>query len=629
MNDLVGLFNSNSMKSRCSFLIIAFLSLISYSFAQYAKLYPTNWWVGMKWNKVQVLVYGAYDGFNKETVHINYPGVKLLKTIALENGKYMALDIEVAANTKPGDVIIEFLQNGKGHAVKWPLEKRRTGNGITYAQGVNSTDLVYLLMPDRFSNGDESNDHIAGMLDQSLNRNKIYDRHGGDLQGVINHLDYLQKMGITTLWMTPVLENDQPNRTEHGYAFTDHYAIERRLGGAEKYLALSDALHKRGMKLIQDAVYNHVGSKHITFLDQPMKDWYHQWPKFTGTSYKDQPLFDPYAAKSDAKKTVDGWFTSEMPDLNQSNPYVANYLIQHAIWSVEKFGVDGWRIDTYIYNDLPFMNRCNKALTDEYPKMTMFGETWVHGTAAQAYFVENKIDVPFKSNLQGATDFQALMYGIQPALKQDFGWTEGVNKLYTTLSNDFLYKDANRNCVFLDNHDLTRILSEVGGDIEKVKTGIAWLLTTRGIPQLYYGTEVLMKGEKNPDDGNVRLDFPGGWKGDTKNAFTGDGLTEEEKDMQQYVTILANFRKKSSAITKGAFMQFVPDDGLYIYFRYDAKQTIMCVMNTSNKNKEVDFSNFTERTSGYKAGKNIVTGVTVANKFTIPAKRMWILELSK
>jgi len=629
MNDLVGLFNSNSMKSRCSFLIIAFLSLISYSFAQYAKLYPTNWWVGMKWNKVQVLVYGAYDGFNKETVHINYPGVKLLKTIALENGKYMALDIEVATNTKPGDVVIEFLQNGKGHTVKWPLEKRRTGNGITYAQGVNSTDLVYLLMPDRFSNGDESNDHIAGMLDQSLNRNKIYDRHGGDLQGVINHLDYLQKMGITTLWMTPVLENDQPNRTEHGYAFTDHYAIERRLGGAEKYLALSDALHKRGMKLIQDAVYNHVGSKHITFLDQPMKDWYHQWPKFTGTSYKDQPLFDPYAAKSDAKKTVDGWFTSEMPDLNQSNPYVANYLIQHAIWSVEKFGVDGWRIDTYIYNDLPFMNRCNKALTDEYPKMTMFGETWVHGTAAQAYFVENKIDVPFKSNLQGATDFQALMYGIQPALKQDFGWTEGVNKLYTTLSNDFLYKDANRNCVFLDNHDLTRILSDVGGDIEKVKTGIAWLLTTRGIPQLYYGTEVLMKGEKNPDDGNVRLDFPGGWKGDTKNAFTGDGLTEEEKDMQQYVTILANFRKKSSAITKGAFMQYVPDDGLYIYFRYDAKQTIMCVMNTSNKNKEVDFSNFTERTSGYKAGKNIVTGVTVANKFTIPAKRMWILELSK
>ena len=340
------------MKSKFSFLVIAFLGMTFYSFAQYAKLYPTNWWVGMKWNKVQVLVYGEYDGFNKETVRINYPGVKLVKTTPLENGKYMAVDLEVAASAKPGEVVFEFLQNGKAHAVKWLLEKRRTGLGTTYAQGVNSSDFVYLLMPDRFSNGDETNDHVAGMRDQTLNRNKIYDRHGGDLQGVINHLDYLKKMGITTLWMTPVLENDQPYRTEHGYAFTDHYAIERRIGGADKYLQLSDELHKRGMKLIQDAVYNHVGSKHITFLDQPMKDWYHQWPKFTGTSYKDQPLFDPYGSKSDAKRTVDGWFTSEMPDLNQSNPYVANYLIQHAIWSVEKFGIDGWRIDTYIYNCL-------------------------------------------------------------------------------------------------------------------------------------------------------------------------------------------------------------------------------------------------------------------------------------
>lgn len=618
------------MKSKFSLLVIAFLGMTCYSFAWYAKLYPSNWWVGMKWNKVQVLVYGDYKGFNKETVKIiDYPGVKLLKVTPLENEHYIVLDIEVAPTTKPGNVEIELINNDKAHSVLWPLEKRRTGLGKTYAQGVNSSDLIYLLMPDRFSNGDSTNDRVEGMRDQSLNRSKIYDRHGGDLQGVINHLDYLKKLGVTTLWMTPVIENDQPNRTEHGYAFTDHYAIEPRIGGAEKYMELSDALHKRGMKLIQDAVYNHVGSKHITFLDQPTKDWYHQWPTYTGTSYKDQTLFDPYASKSDAKRTSDGWFTREMPDLNQSNPYVANYLIQHAIWSVEKFGVDGWRIDTYIYNDLPFMNRCNKALTDEYPAITMFGETWVHGTAAQAYFVENKLDVPFKSNLQGATDFQTLMYGIQPALKQDFGWTEGVNKLYTTLSNDFLYKDANRNCIFLDNHDLTRILSDVGGDVEKVKVGIAWLLTTRGIPEIYYGTEILMKGEKNPDDGNVRLDFPGGWKGDAKNAFTGEGMTDEEKDMLHYVTTFANFRKNSSAITKGALMQYVPDDGLYVYFRYDAKQTLMCVMNTSNKEKEIDFSNYIERTKGFTGGKNIVTGATVTNKFSVPAKRMWVLELSR
>ncbi|MCX6298776.1 MAG: alpha-amylase family glycosyl hydrolase [Bacteroidetes bacterium] len=318
-----------------------------------------------------------------------------------------------------------------------------------------------------------------------------------------------------------------------------------------------------------------------------------------------------------------------LPDLNQNNPYVANFLIQHAIWSVENFGVDGWRIDTYIYNDLPFMNRCNKALTDEYPKMTMFGETWVHGTAAQAYFAENNIQTKFKSNLQGVTDFQTLFYGIQPALNQNFGWTEGVNKLYSTLSNDFLYKDANRNCIFLDNHDLTRIFSEVGGDINKLKMGVAWLLTTRGVPQLYYGTEVLMKGEKNPADGNVRLDFPGGWNGDKKNAFTTVGLTNEEKDMQNYVSILANYRLKTTAITKGGLMQYVPDDGLYIYFRYDANQTVLCAMNTSDKEKEIDFSKYMERTKGFTGAKNIIDGKVLNNKFTIPAKRMWVLELTK
>jgi neopullulanase len=597
--------------------------------AQYAKLYPTNWFIGMNWNKVQVLVYGEYNGFNKEKLSIQYPGVKILKTTALENGKYMAVDLEIATTAKAGDVIFEFSLNGRSHAVKWPLQSRRKGRGTIFAQGVNSADLVYLLMPDRFSNGDPTNDRIVGMRDQSLDRNKIYDRHGGDLQGVINHLDYLKKLGVTTVWMTPVIENDQPNRTEHGYAFTNHYHIEPRFGGADKYKALSDALHQRGMKLMQDAVYNHVGSKHITFLDQPTKDWYHQWPTYTGTSYKDQPVFDPYAAPSDAKIMADGWFTREMPDLNQNNPYVANFLIQHAIWSVESFGVDGWRIDTYIYNDLPFMNRCNKALTDEYPNITMFGEAWVHGTAAEAYFAENNMNTKFKSNLQGVTDFQTLFYGIQPALKQDFGWTEGVNKLYTTLSNDFLYKDANRNNIFLDNHDLTRILSEVGGDMEKVKMGIAWLLTTRGIPELYYGTEVLMKGEKNPDDGNVRLDFPGGWIGDTKNAFTGEGLTPEEKDMQQYVTTMANFRKNSSAITKGKLMQYVPAEGVYVYFRYDEKQTVMCIMNTSDKEKPIDFNKFSERTKGFIGAKNIIGNEQLTTNFIVPAKRMWVLELSR
>lgn len=606
----------------------AMLGMVLVSFAQYAKLYPSNWYTGMKWNKVQVLVRGEYDGFNKEKVRINYPGVTLTKVNNFENGKYLALDLTIATTAKPGTVVIKFLEGNKTHAVAWPLKPRRDGRSKTFAQGVTSSDFIYFLMPDRFSNGDESNDRIAGLRDQSLNRDSIFHRHGGDLQGVINHLDYLQGLGVTALWMTPVLENDMPNRTEHGYAFTDHYRIESRFGGEAAYKKLSDALHQRGMKLIQDAVYNHVGSYHFIVQDAPDKDWLHQWPSFTQTSYKDQPIFDPYGAKSDAKRTADGWFTREMPDLNQHNPFVANFLIQHALWSVEEFGVDGWRIDTYLYNDLPFMNRCNKALTDEYPKMTMFGEVWVHGVINQAYFGENKMDVPFKSNLQGLVDFQTLLYGIQPALNQPFGWTEGVNKLYTTLSNDLVYKDPMRNVIFLDNHDMTRFFSTVNEDVAKQKMGLGWLFTCRGIPQLYYGTEVLMKGVANPD-GWVRLDFPGGWKGDTKNAFTGEGLTETEKEVQQYTRTLANFRKGSSALKTGKFMQYLPVEGLYVYFRYDVGQTIMCIMNTSDTEKKIEMSDYAERTTGFSKGSDVVTGAVLTGSFIIPAKKITILELLK
>jgi glycosidase len=483
-------------------------------------------------------------------------------------------------------------------------------------------------MPDRFSNGDVTNDKIAGLKDQTLNRDSIYHRHGGDLKGVQNHLDYLQKMGVTTLWMTPVIENDMPNRTEHGYAFTNHYAIEKRFGGEAAYLQLSDNLHQRGMKLIQDAVYNHVGRFHFLVQDAPDADWLHQWPRFTQTNYKEQSLFDPHGAAKDAKRMADGWFTTEMPDMNHQNEFVANFLIQHALWSVETFGIDGWRIDTYIYNDLPFMNRCNQALTDEYPKLTSFGECWVHGNANQAYFVQNNLNVPFKSNLQGSADFQLLFYGIQPALNEPFGWTEGVNKLYNTLANDFLYKDPTRNVIFLDNHDMTRALSTFGESIPKLKMGIAWLMTCRGIPQIYYGTEVLMKGISNPD-GWVRLDFPGGWNGDKKNAFTEEGLTADEKDMLHYTQLLGNFRKTSSALTQGKLMQFLPDQGLYVYFRYTPTQTIMCVMNTDSKPHNIDFEKYNERTQGFKNGIDIVTGKTIAAQFTVPAQTLQLIELKK
>ncbi len=619
----------SAMKKIIFFFVCSFI--IEQSFSQNTiEVYPSNWWVGMKWNKVQIMLrgndIGKYNGFT-----VNYPGIKVLGTHKVENNNYSFVDILISPQAKPGKIffkptgVVDFKD-----VFALELKPRRTGNGTAFAQGITSKDLVYLLMPDRFSNGDPTNDRIAGMRDQTLNRDSIYHRHGGDLQGVINHLDYLKDLGVTAIWMTPVIENDMPNRTEHGYAFTNHYKIEPRFGGPEAYKKLSDELHKRGMKLIQDAVYNHVGSYHFTVLDPPMKDWLHQWPSFTQTSYKDQTVFDPYAAPSETKQLQDGWFVKQMPDMNQNNPYVANYLIQHAIWSVEEFGVDGWRIDTYVYNDLNFMNRCNKALMDEYPKLSMFGETWVHGVLNQSYLCQNNFDIPFKSNLQATTDFQLLFYGIQPALNENFGSTDGVNKLYTTTAQDFAYKNPMREVIFLGNHDLARFYSVIGEDTTKYKMALAWLLTFRGIPQLYYGDEILMTGFTNPD-GNVRLDFKGGWAEDRENKFTKEGRTQKEDNIFQYVKKFANFRKTSSAITTGKLMQYIPVNGLYVYFRYDANQTIMCVMNTSDKPATIDLSKYAERLKGFTKAYDVATGVTfnLDPKLTIGEKYLLVMELKK
>ena len=606
----------------CTLMIAGLLS------AQSVQTFPTNWWVGMKHNKVQVIFRGQDTAFSGNTITVNYPGVTVSNLHHFENKKYLCADVTIAAEAKPGTIHFQLTNGTHKTSVDWVIKERRKGLGTNYAQGVTSSDFIYLLMPDRFSNGDPTNDKIAGMRDQTLNRDSIYHRHGGDFKGIINNLDYLKDLGVTTVWMTPVIENDMPDRTEHGYAFTNHYAIEPRFGGAPMYKTLSDELHKRGMKLIQDAVYNHVGVEHIFFKDPPSTDWFHRWDTYTNTTYKDQVLFDPYASAKEKKILSDGWFSHTMPDVNQSNPYTSTFLIQHAIWSVEEFGVDGWRIDTYIYNDLPFMNRCNEELIKEYPKMTMFGETWVHGTASQSYFSANNINAPFKSNLLGPTDFQTLFDGITPALNDKFGWTDGVNKLYTTLSNDFLYKDPMHNVIFLDNHDLSRFFSTVGEDVNKFEMGLAWLFTCRGIPQLYYGDEVLMKGFTNPD-GWVRLDFPGGWEGDKKNAFTQQGLTDTEKIVQNYVKTFANYRKNSSALKTGKMMQYVPVDGLYIYFRYDNNHTVMCVMNTDDKEKTIDFAKYSERTGGFIKAKNIADGKEMSSGFTIPAKKLWVLELEK
>ncbi len=613
-------------------IIVSSLLISNVLTAQQATVYPTHWWAGMKYNKLQLLLHADADHIfpDKMALSINHKGIKIGKITHLENKRYLAVDIEIAPTTRPAkiNISINTIVAGEGFIIPFEIKPRRKGNGTLYAQGVTSKDFMYLIMPDRFSNGDEANDKVPGMLDQSLRRDTVFMRHGGDLLGIQNHLDYIKDLGVTTLWLNPVPENDMPDRTEHGYAITDHYKVDRRLGGDKAYQTLIDAAHAKGLKIIQDAVYNHVGKEHWFIKDMPTNDWVHQWNAYTNTNYKDQTIFDPYAAAIDKKKMQDGWFVPSMPDLNQNNPYVAKFLIQHAIWSVEEFGIDGWRIDTYAYNDLDFMNRCNKALYNEYPNITIFGETWVHGVPNQSYFTENNYNLPYKSNLQATTDFQTLFYGIQPALTQDFGWTDGVNKLYTTLAQDFVYKDPTRQVIFFDNHDIPRFYSVLNKDITKYKSAWAWLLTCRGIPQMYYGSEILMEGFTDPD-GNVRKDFMGGWKEDTQNKFTTAGRTTLENEVFDYIKNLANYRKSSEALTKGKLVQYLPENGLYVYFRYNNKQTVMCVMNCSKETKTIQFNKYEQYTKAFTKGvvvNNNYEAISLADK-AIKSFETFVIEL--
>lgn len=620
-------------------LLLLFLLLVRLGHAQDAQVQridPTHWWVGLKNPSLQLLVHGK--NLSKATVSVRYPGVDLNNVQPLENPNYLVINLTVSPKATPGTFPITFRIGRQEIQLKYELKAR---NPTPKAQGVSSADLVYLIMPDRFANGDPSNDKFADMKDPNADRSNPFYRHGGDLQGITNHLDYLRDLGVTALWLNPVTENDQPLTNEggtmrasyHGYGFTDHYKIDRRLGGNDAYKKLIAEAHAKGIKIIQDAVYNHAGNTCWFLKDLPAKDWLNQWPTYTNTSYKQQPVFDPYASTLDRKTTGDGWFVPFLPDLNTRNPELANYLIQNAIWQVEEFGIDAWRIDTYFYNDLAFMNRCNKALLDEFPTMHIFGESWVSTVAEQAYFTENTLRLPgqnaYRSNLPGSMDFQvyqALNDVLRPDAPADANF-----KLYQTLAQDFLYKDASRNLVFMDNHDTDRFLSVIGDDLNRFKSGVAFTLTTRGIPQLYYGTEILMKNFKNPTDAEVRKDFPGGFPGDKENKFTAAGRTARENEAFAYVRKLANYRKQSLALQTGKLMQFLPMDGIYTYFRYNNAQAVMVVMNGNKAEKTLETARFAERLNGFKSARNVVTDEIITNlsSLTIPAQSTLVLELRK
>lgn len=609
--------------------IIVFALLFSVTVvAQLPKLEriePAFWWAGMQNPKLQLLVHGKDIG--KNSVTIKYYGVTLTKVHQVENPNYLFLDLELANNVKAGKFPIVFSLNGKKQTeFVYELKQRTTGENLH--QGVNTKDFIYLIMPDRFSNGDKTNDVVKGMNETALNRDSMYYRHGGDIQGIINHLDYLQELGVTTLWLNPVLENDQPKTSYHGYANTENYKIDRRFGSNELYKKLVDECHKRGMKMIKDLVHNHFGTEHFTIKDLPMKNWVHQWPEYTKTTYREQVHFDPYVSKRDKDLMEKGWFDKHMADLDQTNLFVQNYLTQSHIWWIEYAGLDGFRLDTYAYNNLEFMADWASKITAEYPNFTFFGETWVHGVPNQAYFTEgNKINQGIDTKLQGVTDFQAL-WGINEALNGKFGWMDGLVRLYNVFANDYMYQDPTRNVVFLDNHDISRFYSVVGEDFNKYKSGIAWLLTTRGIPQFYYGTEILMKNYANPD-GLVRDDFPGGWQGDKTNKFIAGGRTEKENEAFNYVKKLANYRKNNEVLQTGKMMQFIPEEGIYVYFRYNADKTIMIIMNSNTEEKSVPTARFAERILSATTAKNVVTEETLNTLATIkiPATTTLVLEL--
>lgn len=591
------------------------------------KVCPPFWWTGMVNPNLQILFYG--ENIAEFQVKINHPGVLFKGARQVENTNYLFIDLEITPEAKAGEVPIQFMEHGKTVRTHTYLLKKREGfdNRI---MGLDPADFIYLIMPDRFANGDTKNDKVKGLHEAEANRTMKYGRHGGDLQGVLQHIDYLKDLGVTALWLNPVVTNDQPKESYHGYAASDHYEVDPRLGGNEAFLKLIEACHKRGMKMVMDIIHNHNGNEHWLIKDLPMKDWVHQQDTFIRTNYRAPTLFDPHGSKYDRDIMKKGWFDHHMPDLNQENDFVANYLIQNNIWWVEHAGIDGFRMDTYAYSDAIFLEKWGKAILAEYPHLGIFGETWVHGTPTQAYFHGQTIlDTDFDSHLPGLTDFQ-LYYAINAALNEPFGWTEGVAKLYYTLAKDYIYKDPTRNVLFLDNHDLSRFYSVVKEDMNKYKMGIGLLMTLRGIPCMYYGTEVLMKNDF--DWGNhdsVREEFPGGWKDHEANKFTQAGRSKLENEAFDYVRTLANWRKNTPAVYEGQLMQFVPYDGVYVFFRYNADKTVMVVLNSNDKEMNLPTQKYAERMNGFTKATNVVTAETLNDLSTLvlPKWSISILEL--
>lgn len=609
-------------------LYLVLLFCVSAAFAQIDRMEPPFWYSGMHNPELQVMFYGKNIAQYTPSVSNN---IVIKNVVRTENPNYIFVTIDTK-NVAASDLVFSF-KDGKNKIAftkNYSLKKRREGSA--QRKSFDSSDMIYLIMPDRFANGNPNNDNDKSLAEKA-DRTKDGGRHGGDIQGIIKNLDYLQELGVTAVWNTPVCEDNHPRGSYHGYAQTDVYKIDPRYGTNEDYLRLSAELKKRGMKLILDYVTNHWGSEHWMYKDLPTYEWVHQFPGYSQSNYRMTTQFDTNASKIDAVQCEEGWFVESMPDLNQDNPLVLTYLTQNAIWWIEYADVDGYRVDTYSYNDKAGIAKWTKAITDEYPYFNIAGEVWMNDQAQMAYWQkDSKIAAiqSYNSYLPTVMDF-TLQSAISSVFNEDKpGWDVGMQKVYDNFTNDFLYPNINSILVFAENHDTGRLNEIYKGDFNKYKMAMALIATVRGIPQLYYGSEIGMAGDKGKGDGDIRRDFPGGWAGDSNNAFTKSGRTTDQQKFFDYTSKLFTWRKNKEVIHTGKTTHYVPQDNVYVYFRYNDKDIVMVVFNDSADERKFKTARFGESLKGRVSGTDIMTGktVNVTEEMTVAPKSALILELN-
>ncbi|WP_348800479.1 glycoside hydrolase family 13 protein [Flavobacterium adhaerens] len=608
--------------------IIVLLLFCSISvFAQIDRVEPPFWYAGMHNPELQIIFYGKSIAQNEVSVSNNIVIKEVKKT---ENPNYLFVTIDTK-NVTAQDFTFSFSKNKKVvFTKKYSLKQRRENSASR--KSYDASDVVYLIMSDRFANGNPKNDSDKSVTEKA-NRTISGGRHGGDIAGMIQHLDYIKELGATAIWPTPLCEDNDATYSYHTYAQSDVYKIDPRFGTNEEYLQLSSELHKRDMKLIMDYVTNHWGAEHWMMKDLPTYEWFHQFPGYAQTNYRMTTQFDTNASQIDAKMCMDGWFVKSMPDLNQSNPLVLKYLIQNAIWWIEYANLDGFRVDTYSYNDKKGIAEWTKAITDEYPNFNIVGEVWMHDQAQIAYWQKDSKIAEiqgYNSHLPSVMDF-TLNDAMGKVFNEDNGaWNAGMINVYENFTNDFLYPNVNNLLTFVENHDTNRFNEIYQKDLSKYKMAMTLLATVRGIPQIYYGSEIGMAGNKDKEgDGAIRQDFPGGWPGDTNNAFTKAGRTAEQQQFFDFSSKLFNWRKSNDVVHFGKMKHYLPENNVYVYFRYTDSKSVMVVINNSKESKTFSTNRFQESISNYKTGNEVITGqdIDLEKDITIGGKSALILEL--